>query len=227
MAVTDGKPVSDLDRRIVFFDIDGTLVPATSSGSFLAQRLGHREKLDAAEAAYAAGTLSNDEVCHLDARGWAGHRRDAVRNWLTKLPLIDGIAETLSWCRDQAIEPYLATLAWSEVGDHLAQRFGFEGYCGPTLGLVDGIYTGQVECTFDEYQKRDFALRIAAERDVTLARCAAVGDSRSDLPLFEAVGFSVAVNAGPAARSAATTAVDSADLRAIIPALETWLAAGI
>jgi phosphoserine phosphatase len=28
-------------RGIVFFDIDGTLVPTGSSGSFLAQRLGH------------------------------------------------------------------------------------------------------------------------------------------------------------------------------------------
>ena len=42
-------------RQAVFFDIDGTLVPERSSGSFLAERLGHQVELDAAEAAYAAG----------------------------------------------------------------------------------------------------------------------------------------------------------------------------
>ncbi|MEK6310058.1 MULTISPECIES: hypothetical protein [Curtobacterium] len=37
-------------RGIVFFDIDGTLVPAMSSSSFLARRFGHQQELDAAEA---------------------------------------------------------------------------------------------------------------------------------------------------------------------------------
>lgn len=43
-------------QRAVFFDVDGTLVPERSFGSFLAERLGHLVELDVAEAAYAAGT---------------------------------------------------------------------------------------------------------------------------------------------------------------------------
>ncbi|MFC5098584.1 hypothetical protein [Amycolatopsis plumensis] len=45
-------------------------------------------------------------------------------------------------------------------------------------------------------------------------RCSAVGDSRSDLPLFAAVGTSIAFNATPAARVVATHVVDGPDLRA-------------
>jgi hypothetical protein len=46
----------------VFFDIDGTLVPGTSSSAYLASHLGHSE---AAEAAYAAGEIDSHQVCVL------------------------------------------------------------------------------------------------------------------------------------------------------------------
>ncbi|WP_405503257.1 HAD hydrolase family protein [Streptomyces niveus] len=58
---------------------------------------------------------------------------------------------------------------------------------------------------------------------VPLDACVAVGDSRSDLPLFEEVGYSIAFNGTPEARGAATAAVDGDDLRAVLPLLERWL----
>ncbi|WP_433795904.1 hypothetical protein [Actinoplanes sp. CA-252034] len=65
-------------RGVVFFDVDGTLVPGTSSGQFLAGLLGHAPVVREAEAAYAAGTLTNQEVSVLDARGWRGHEPSRV-----------------------------------------------------------------------------------------------------------------------------------------------------
>jgi phosphoserine phosphatase len=79
-----------------------------------------------------------------------------------------------------------------------------------------GRYTGRVAEHLDEYGKRDFALAQGAAPE----RCAAVGDSRSDLPLFAAVGTSIGFNAAPAARAVATHLVDGGDLRAILPLLE-------
>ena len=42
-------------ERLIFFDIDGTLVPDTSTGSFIAKRLGSLEQMAAAERAYEEG----------------------------------------------------------------------------------------------------------------------------------------------------------------------------
>lgn len=42
-------------ERLIFFDIDGTLVPDTSTGSFIAKRLGSLEQMAAAERAYEGG----------------------------------------------------------------------------------------------------------------------------------------------------------------------------
>lgn len=91
---------------------------------------------------------------------------------------------------------------------------------------MSGKYTGNVAPTFEEFLKRGYAVRVAREMGIPLARCATVGDSRSDLPLFESVGFSVAFNASAAARDAATIAVGSTDLWAVVPALQQWISAG-
>jgi len=198
-------------------------VPQTSSGEYLAGLLGHAEAVREAEGRYAAGTLTNQEVSVLDARGWATRTPAQVHGLLETLPLVDGIAETVSWCRRHALVPVLATLAWEAVGAYLCERFGFDRACGPRLEIVQGRYTGQVAAHLDEFGKRDFALAVAAELGLATRDCAAVGDSRSDLPLFAEVGLAIGFNATAAAREAAHQAVDGSDLRAVIPLLAAWL----
>ncbi|MET7571424.1 HAD-IB family phosphatase [Streptomyces sp. NPDC005492] len=209
----------------VFFDIDGTLVPGTSSSVFLAGFLGHRDELAKAEDAYAAGALDNRQVSQLDAAGWAGMPEDQVSGWLDGLPLVSGITETVAWCRRNKLVPVLATLAWSPVGSYLTDRFGFHAFSGPRLESTDGRFTGRVARHFDEYDKRDFALAQARELGLTPRSCAAVGDSRSDLPLFASVGLSVAFNASAEARAAATATVDDSDLRGVLPVLSRLVTA--
>lgn len=209
----------------MFFDVDGTLVPGTSSSVFLAGFLGHRDELAKAEDAYASGDLDNRQVSELDAKGWAGVFEEEVSGWLDGLPLVSGITETVAWCQRSGLVPVLATLAWSPVGSHLTDRFGFHTFSGPRLETTDGRFTGRVACHFDEYDKRDFALAQARKLGLAPGSCGAVGDSRSDLPLFASVGLSVAFNASTGARAAATVTVDDGDLRGVLPALSRLVTA--
>lgn len=210
-------------RGALFFDVDGTLVPQASSGQHLADLLGHGEVVREAEARYAAGTVSNQDVSVVDARGWAMRTPAEIRGYLGSLPLVDGIADTVSWCRRHGLTPVLTTLAWEPVGTYLCERFGFDRACGPSLEVIDGRYSGEVAKHFDETDKRDFAVSVAAELGVKLARCAAIGDSRSDLPLFAEVGMAVAFNATPAACAAAHKTAEGTDLRVILPLVAAWL----
>src|SRR2546423_7631573 len=204
-------------RGLVFFDVDGTLVPGTSTSQHLARWHGHLAELSAAEAAYDAGTLSNAEACVLDARAWRGRTPAEVHDRLASLPVVDGITDTVEWCRAHGVRPYLATLAWEPVARYLAGRFGFAGCCGPTLATANGYYTGDVGRHFDEYDKRDFAAATAAAAGVPLSACAAGGDSRSDLPLFAEVGLPIAFNATPAVEAVAPPAGHGSDPRPGLP----------
>ncbi|MFI9411915.1 HAD family hydrolase [Nocardia gamkensis] len=210
-------------HAILFVDVDGTLIPETSSGVFLAAKLGHLAEMVEAESAYAAGHIGNQEVCAIDAAGWAGWRQDAVMAFLDDLPLVEGIGETVQWCRSWGVLPILATLAWQPVGAYLSHRFGFSGYCGPELEVECEKYTGRVASDFDEFDKRDFAMVQAARSGLTMRDCAAVGDSRSDLPLFESTGCRISFNGTPIVRESADYSVEGKDLRSIISILEHWL----
>ncbi|MCX4679309.1 haloacid dehalogenase-like hydrolase [Streptomyces sp. NBC_01433] len=209
----------------VFFDVDGTLVPGTSSSVFLAGFLGHRDELAKAEDAYASGDLDNRQVSELDAKGWAGVSEEQVSGWLDGLPLVSGITETVGWCRRNGLVPVLATLAWSPVGCYLTDRFGFHAFSGPRLETTGNRFTGRVARHFDEYDKRDFALAQARGLGLAPRSCGAIGDSRSDLPLFASVALSVAFNASAGARAAATVTVDGGDLRGVLPALSRLVTA--
>jgi phosphoserine phosphatase len=57
-----------------------------------------------------------------------------------------------------------------------------------------------------------FAKDYCAMNDVPIEECAAIGDSRSDIPLFQHVGLAIAFNGSEAARAAAHVAVDSQDI---------------
>ncbi len=89
---------------------------------------------------------------------------------------------------------------------------------GPSL-QSQGVVAGTVTRYFGEHDKQRFVETWCATRDIPLADVAAVGDSRSDLPLFDRAGRSVALNATPEARSAATHVVDAEDLREVLPLL--------
>jgi phosphoserine phosphatase len=209
-------------RGIAFFDIDGTLVPSGSSSSFLAARLGHQSKLDRAEECYARGELTNQQVSEIDAVGWRGVSTSTVDQWLESLPLIEGVDTVVSWCQQHGIEPVLASLAWQPVSTWIAQRYGFTANGGPRVGVSDSAFTGIVAEHFDEYDKRDRALQFAAERGVSAAKCCAIGDSRSDIPLFQSLPSSLALNAGAAAKEVATATVVTQNLTDILSWLREW-----
>jgi phosphoserine phosphatase len=208
---------------VVFFDVDGTLVPGTSSSQYLARHLGHLDALARAEADWNAGLVGNVEIELMDARVWAGTTTAQVRSWLEGLPLVDGIDEVVSWCRAQEVTPVLATLAWAPVTEFLCERFGFAPGAGPALAIDGPVFTGEVARSVDEFGKRDHALAAAREAGVRASRCAAIGDSRSDAPLFAEVGLRIAFNASSSLRPLADVCLDGNDLRAVVPFLEQWL----
>jgi phosphoserine phosphatase len=101
----------------------------------------------------------------------------------------------------------------------LRDRFGHDAVCGTELGIADGVVEGTVSRYFDAHDKLRFVEAWCARRGWGLADVGAVGDSRSDLPLFRAAGRSVALNATADARRAATSQIDTEDLRDVLPLL--------
>jgi phosphoserine phosphatase len=204
---------------VVVFDLDGTLLRGTTV-SLLAQWLGRGEEIEELERAFHAHEISNSVVADTSAAWFAGQRTADVWRVLAEGPWIDGMAETLDALADADVSLLLGTITWNFAAEMLRERHGFAAISGTEMLVADGILSGVVSRYFDEHDKLGFVEEWCADNGYSMSQVAAVGDSRSDVPLFGSVGLSIALNATPDARRAAMHAFETDDLRDLLPLLQ-------
>lgn len=196
--------------RLACFDLDGSLVHGTSTCQHLSRSLGHEHILKSLEEQYARGEISNAEVAEADAQYYAGLSLAQVEEKLADIPLIDGLAQTIEALRSRGIPSIICTVTWKFAAEILAKRYGFLGASGCEMSLSsNGLLSGRVSKHFDEHSKLNFVREYCKVHGISMDSAFAVGDSRSDIPLFGAVGFSVALNATPLAKQAATCSLET------------------
>lgn len=184
----------------------------TSVSQHLADRFGHGEQMEELERRYASGQISNSVVAEEQAAMYRGKTESEVIAALADITCISGIDTTLRTLREHRIESLLCTVTWTFAAEEFQRRHRFLAASGTQIALADGVLTGAVQRHCNERDKLDFVRAYCDSAGIRLADCIAVGDSRSDVPLFEAVGFSIAINASPQAQAAADVAIDTDDL---------------
>lgn len=215
-----GKPGAETTAYpVVVFDLDGTLLRGTSVSLLLARWLGQGEEIAELERAFHAHEISNCVVADTSAAWFAGRRMAEVWRVLVDGPWIGGMDETFKSLAGAGVHLLLGTITWSFAGEMLKERYGFAAVSGTEMDATDGVLSGVVSRYFDEHDKLRFVEEWCAERGYSMSQVAAVGDSRSDVPLFRGVGLSIALNATPDARNAATRVLDADDLRNVLPIL--------
>jgi phosphoserine phosphatase len=206
-------------HRVVVFDLDGTLMPHETSSGVIADAIGVGSAYRALELRYDACDVSNEEVTDQQATWFQGLGLVEVHRILRAGPWIKGLGETLDVLAGAGCRLLLATLAWRFVADMLAERYPFDAVCGARMAIGDAMLTGIVDGYFDEHDKLSFVSCWCARNGYSLQDVVAIGDSRSDLPLFRHAAASIALNATAEARAAARQVIDTDDLRDLLPLL--------
>jgi phosphoserine phosphatase len=210
-------PAHKTEWMLACFDLDGTLVPGTSTCQHLAAKLGHLEHMTQLELAYSSGKISNDEVAELLVPYYAGLSLETIKSHLESLPIINSVSTVVKTLAGLGIDSLICTVSWRFAAQILAARYGFVGATGVEMRVDrQGVIGRRVTKNFDEFDKRAFVRSYCADRQIPMSRVFAVGDSRSDIPLFGAVGFSVALNATPTAIAAASVAIQTDDLTDVL-----------
>jgi phosphoserine phosphatase len=207
--------------KVACFDLDGTLVPPPVTVCLhLSQWLGHKDVLAGLEVAYAEGRIDNHEVAERDAIHYAGRMRSEIDRELASLPLVLGIPETVARLREMKMLLLVATVTWRFAAEHLADRFGFDAVTGCLMEEDSaGRFTGKVQHHIEAADKAAFVRSFCQPRGIDLKECVAIGDSRSDIPLFREVGLAIAFNGTDAAKRAAHVSVDADTLLAVLPVI--------
>jgi phosphoserine phosphatase len=201
------------------FDIDGTLT-SSSVLEHIATELGFGDEARALTRDYASSRLDNFQVTEKAARRFAGLCPSDMDRILESLPMVNGIQEVVDELHNLGIRAILCTITFRFAARWIAARYGFDAYSGCELEVDErGYYTGVVSRHFDEFDKLAFVKDQCRQLGIRPSETFYVGDSRSDIPTFQYVGYSIAFNASRAARQAATMCVDSQDLRDAVSAV--------
>jgi len=97
--------------------------------------------------------------------------------------------------RSEGRRIYIVSSSPEEVVRPLAGHFGVTGVIATRARIVDGKYTGELEFYCYGQAKADEIRAIAKQAGIDLDGSYAYSDSITDLPMLEAVGHPVAVNA--------------------------------
>ena len=104
----------------------------------------------------------------------------------------------------------MGTITWSFAAEMLRERHGFAAISGTEMPITDGVLSGVVGRYFDEHDTARFVEEWCTQNGRSMSEVAAIGASRSDVPLFRRAGMSIALNAPSDARAVATHALDQA-----------------
>ncbi len=215
------NPLIDCPWRLVVSDLDGTLVTGTTALNHLGAWIGHEAIVEGLEDKFARGEVSDREVAEGYAPFYEGVALADAVEVMSRIPSIDDIGLGVAMLRQRTVEAFLATVSWSFAAQALADLWGFTQVCGADLELdgASGLFTGRVARHFEPEDKVAYVAEHCRRAGIGMDQVVAIGDGRSDLPLFRAVGFSVALNASSEARAAASVSVEEASFLAALQAV--------
>lgn len=210
------EPPSVSPTLLVSIDLDGTLIPGSSTVRVLARALGHEPQAEEAERAYQDGTWDNIRLADELGKYLVGIPLSTIRRVYEQTPRIGGIHETVDALRQKGAHVLLASVTWRFFVEMFAEEYGFDDCCGTPMFINGGVLTGRVVSYFTEVDKAEYFTRTLRTLGLAVENSVAIGDSRSDRLVFKAAGMSVAINADRTTRSLADHAIETMDLRDIL-----------
>lgn len=205
-------------HRAAYFDMDGTLIRNTNSVRYLCTLNGKCDELMGIETMEESGAISWVEADYLKCRLLRGLQQATVQDSFDKeITVISGLYECLLVLQEHGYKKVLVTAGPIDVANTLAERFAFDAVYGSKYEIVDGVYTGRLTQHLDTTGKLEVLMEFCQEHDIKLEDVVAVGDSASDLKVFEKCGKTIAINYSKSLVGKADTYFVTEDLRDILP----------
>jgi phosphoserine phosphatase len=198
--------------RLIFFDLDGTLLPGTTASLEIARATGTTAQLLDLERAFSAGQCTTHEFAHAIARLWSDASVMTIAKAFSDTPKMSNIEPTLQFVRDLGWRSCLITMSPMFFASE-CRAWGFDFIFGSQFEKRSHPFVvGPPLNILRPEDKVLIAEQLCVQLGATLESCCAFGDSLSDFYLFERVGFSVAVNGTAALREKASASYEGQDL---------------
>jgi len=203
-------------KRLIVFDVDSTLIQVEVI-EMLAARAGAQAEVRPITEAAMRGELDFTAALRERVALLAGLPASVLDEVAVELPLTPGARTTIRTLKRLGYRCGVVSGGFTLVVQRLVDELGLDFCAANELEVVDGRITGRVLGEIvDRAGKADALRRFAAEYDVPMEQCVAVGDGANDIDMLSAAGMGVAFNAKPALREVADTALSQPYLDAVL-----------
>ena len=203
-------------KRLVVFDVDSTLIQGEVI-EMLGAHAGVEPEVRQITEAAMRGELNFSESLDQRVSLLEGLPASVLDDVAATLELTPGARTTIRTLKRMGFRCGVVSGGFSQVIAKLVDELDLDFAVANELEIVDGKLTGRVVGeVVDRAGKAKALRRFAAEYDIPLAQCVAVGDGANDIDMLSAAGMGVAFNAKPALREVADTALSHPYLDAVL-----------
>ncbi|MCK4810950.1 MAG: HAD family phosphatase, partial [Methanosarcinales archaeon] len=143
---------------------------------------------------------------------------------IDRLPLMPGAKELVESVKGMGLATAMITCGFMISARNIGDLLGIDHVIANDLATNDGVFTGEVIGDLTEADSKAHALeQLSRKCGIKPCECITIGDGANDIHLFRESGYSIAFRAKPILKQYADVAVDTKDLRAIIPIIRDVL----
>ncbi|WP_026197804.1 phosphoserine phosphatase SerB [Sciscionella marina] len=194
-------------KRMVVFDVDSTLIQGEVI-ELLAEHAGCADQVRKVTEEAMAGKIDFAESLRRRVATLEGLPASVLDEVAEALELTPGARTTVRTLKRIGFTCGVVSGGFGKIIDRLVRELDLDFAAANELEIVDGKLTGRVVGEIIDRKGKATALRrFAAEAEVDLEQCVAVGDGANDIDMLTTAGLGVAFNAKPALREVADTAL--------------------
>lgn len=195
LRLVEGDQVMSNVFKVACFDMDGTLITNTNSVQYLCELSDNKEKVDEIQEKEDNDEISWIEADYLKGKLFEGLEVEKINEEFDNyIDLIQGIKDVITKLKENNIKSILVTAGPIQVAEVLRNRFDFDNVYGSIYEINEGKFTGKIVKHLGDTGKVESLKSYCEKNSVSFEDCVAIGDSASDIKVFEKCKKSIAIN---------------------------------
>ncbi len=179
--------------RIVFFDMDGTLVEEESSWRIIHRFLGTDHLARRALEKFSRREINYEEFVKHDVSLWPkGLPRSFFERVFSSVRVKPEAKMVFNQLKKKGVLRVIISSGLDVLAERVFRTLAADGYVSNRIVFdCKGFFTGVVEINVDPSRKMDVLTRMCEKYSIPLGEAAAVGDTANDKSMFKAVKISI------------------------------------
>lgn len=148
---------------------------------------------------YCAGEIDEKEFMRRDIGMWLEKHPEVTAEDIARqfafMPLVEGIQETVAALKSEGMKNVIVSGGIDSAAKMIAEEFGFDDFIADSLEVCDrGILTGEGILHVDLSDKGINVKNFQKKYGIGAERTVSIGNSFTDIPMFEHSALSIAFN---------------------------------